>query len=88
MSKVHAGSFPVSVIHRTVTWTTGSLTSMRDHSFACVYIHTGVGPVNLSDLAVGFNSRGFLPTTTARILPEIHVLEEPNDNDISRIQTK
>ena len=29
---VHAGSFRVSVIHRTLTWTTGYLTCVRDHS--------------------------------------------------------
>ena len=34
---MHAGSFRVSVIHWTLTWTTGSLTSVRDHSCACVY---------------------------------------------------
>ena len=31
VSKVHAGSFRVSVIHRTLTWTTGSLTCVCDH---------------------------------------------------------
>ena len=35
--KVHAGSFRVSIIHRTLTWSTGSLTCVRDHSYACVY---------------------------------------------------
>ena len=45
--KVHAGSFRVSVIPQTLTWTTGSLTCIRDHSHACVYTlrslheHTG-----------------------------------------------
>ena len=29
--------FPISVIHRTLTWTTGSLTCEHDHSYACVY---------------------------------------------------
>ena len=38
---MHAGSFCVSVIHGTMTWTTGSLTCVRDHSFACVYTHRG-----------------------------------------------
>ena len=33
----HAGSFPVSVIHQTLTWTTGSLSCIHDHSCACVY---------------------------------------------------
>ena len=37
VSKVNAGSFRVSVIHRTMTWTTGSLTCVRDHSYACAY---------------------------------------------------
>ena len=36
--KVHAGSFRVSLIHRTLRWTTGSLTCVLDHSGACVYI--------------------------------------------------
>ena len=42
---MHAGSFHVSIIHRTPTWTTVSLTCVRDHSemHACVYVHTGVG---------------------------------------------
>ena len=31
--QVHAGSFRVSVIHRILTWTTGSLTCVRDHSY-------------------------------------------------------
>ena len=35
--KVHAGSFCVSIIHGTLTWMTGSLTCVRDHSYACVY---------------------------------------------------
>ena len=35
--QVHTGSFRVSVIHRTLTWTTGSITSVHDHSYACVY---------------------------------------------------
>ena len=34
--KVHAGSFRVSIIHRTLTWTTGSLTCVRDHYYVCV----------------------------------------------------
>ena len=35
--KVHAGSFCVSMIHQTLTWTTGSLT-VRTWSFLCVRI--------------------------------------------------
>ena len=37
--KVHAGSFCASIIHQTLTWTTGSLTCAHDHSCACVYTH-------------------------------------------------
>ena len=36
------GSFRVSAIHQTPTWTT-SLTCVRDHSYLCVYTHTGIG---------------------------------------------
>ena len=36
--QVHAGSFHVSVIHQTLTRTTGSLTCAREHS--CVCVHT------------------------------------------------
>ena len=40
--KVHAGpSFRVSVLHRTLTRTTGSLTFVRYHSCACVYTRWG-----------------------------------------------
>ena len=35
--QVHAGSFHVSVFHQPLTWTTGSLTCVHDHSYACVY---------------------------------------------------
>ena len=35
--KVHAESFRVSVIHQTLTWTTGSSTCVHDHSCAHVY---------------------------------------------------
>ena len=34
---IHAGSFRVYVVHRTLTWTTWSLTCVRDHSYAGVY---------------------------------------------------
>ena len=29
--------FCFSIIHRTLTWTTGSWTCVRDHSYACIY---------------------------------------------------
>ena len=35
--QVHAGSFRVSIIHQTLTWTTWSLTCVRDQFYACVY---------------------------------------------------
>ena len=41
VNKVHAGSFRVFVIHRTLTWTAGSYSCVRDHSCACVDTHRG-----------------------------------------------
>ena len=41
VSKVHARSFPVSEIHWTLTWTTGSLTCVREHHCAII-THGGV----------------------------------------------
>ena len=41
--QVHAGSFRVSVIHQSLTWTTGSLTCVHDHSYICVRIQTEIG---------------------------------------------
>ena len=38
---VHAASFHVSVIHQTLTWNTGSLLCICDHSCACIYTHRG-----------------------------------------------
>ena len=37
VTKVHAGSLHVSVIHQTLTWTTGSLMCVHGLSYACVY---------------------------------------------------
>ena len=34
------------LVHQTLTWTTGCLTCVSDHSYACVCIHTGVGHTN------------------------------------------
>ena len=39
---MHAGYFRISVIHRTLTWTSGSLTCVHGLSYACVYTR-GVG---------------------------------------------
>ena len=36
VSKVHAGSFRVSVIHQTLTWITRCLTCVCDHSYVCI----------------------------------------------------
>ena len=58
--RVHAGSFHIAVIHWTVTWTTGSLTCVCDHSYACIYTW-GLGTLqtvsqhNISDLENSFN---------------------------------
>ena len=35
--QVHAMSCRVNVVHRSLTWTTGSLTCVCDHSDACMY---------------------------------------------------
>ena len=43
VSKVHAGSLRVSVIHRTLTRATGALTCVRDHYYACKSIRVGLG---------------------------------------------
>ena len=41
--KCMLGSFRASIIHRTRTCTTGSLTCVRDHPYACVYNTRGFG---------------------------------------------
>ena len=41
--QVHAGYVRVSIIHRTLTWTTGSLTCVHGLSYACVYTRGWVG---------------------------------------------
>ena len=46
---VHAGSLRVSVIHQTLTWTTGSLSCVRDHSCTCIYTR-GLGTLTASQL--------------------------------------
>ena len=38
---VHAGCFSVSIIHRTLTWTMGSLTCLMLFFFFCLRVHTG-----------------------------------------------
>ena len=57
ISKVNAGSVRVSVIHRTLTWTTGSLPCLRDHSYACVY-KRGFGTPTTSQFNI-FDSETF-----------------------------
>ena len=47
VTQVHVRSFRVSVIHKTLTWTTGSLTCVRDQSYACVYTR-GLGTATTS----------------------------------------
>ena len=36
VSKMHAGSFRVSIVHRILTWITGSVTCVRGYSYASV----------------------------------------------------
>ena len=45
--QVHAGSFCVSVIHQTLTRTTGSVMCGHNHSYACVYTQ-GLGTLTIS----------------------------------------
>ena len=65
VSKVHAGSFHVSVIHRTLTWTTWFLTCIHNQYCVCVkntqcilndgsvtYIHPATGSPSALDLPV------------------------------------
>ena len=62
VSKVHAGSFRVSVIRRTLTWTAGSLTCVLDHSWAWVYTR-GLGTQTASQDNIFFtlkNSHKFV----------------------------
>ena len=49
--KVPAGSFRVSVIHRTLIWTAGSLTCLRDHSYTHVYTR-GLGIATTSQYII------------------------------------
>ena len=51
VSKVHSGSFRVSVIHRILTWTAGSFMCVCDHSYACVYTQ-GFGTLTVSQLNI------------------------------------
>ena len=81
LSKVHAGSFRVSVIHRTLTWTTASLKRARDYVCACVQTreveHTdsesaqpfGLGKTHnfCPVLLTGFEPRSFGSGVTSRL---------------------
>ena len=58
--KVHSGSIRVSVIHRTRTWSTGSLTCVRDHSCACVYTRGLSTPTTSQHIWTRENSHFFL----------------------------
>ena len=51
--KVIAGYFLVSVIHRILTWTAGSLTCACDHSYACKFREIIIAEGNIMTLASG-----------------------------------
>ena len=51
--------FHVSIIHQTLTWTTGSLSCVRDHSFACICTR-GLGTLTSQQNLTLKNSRKFL----------------------------
>ena len=46
VSKVHV-SFRVSAIHRTLTWTSGSLACVRDHGMWSIMLPYGIGIMHL-----------------------------------------
>ena len=54
--QVHDGSFRFSVVHRTLTGITGSLTCVRDRSYACVYTR-GVGHTDRQRVSTTFLTR-------------------------------
>ena len=54
--QVHAGSFRVSVIYRSLTWTTGSLTCVGDDSYACVYTR-GLGTPTTSQYNIFYSEK-------------------------------
>ena len=53
---VHAGSFHVSIIHQTLTWTTGSLSCVHDHSCACLYVR-GLGTPTASQHNIFYSGK-------------------------------
>ena len=59
---VHAGSFRVSIIHRTLTWTTGSLISLCDNSYARTYTW-GLGTLTTSQHNI-FHSEKLIKIST------------------------
>ena len=61
--QVHAGSFHVSVIHQTLTWTTGFLMCIRDHSYACMYTR-GLGTLTTSHFLLGKTQKKFIVLLT------------------------
>ena len=84
VSNMHAGSFRVFVIHRTPTWTTGSLTCVRDHSCAC-YTHGGwAHRQRVSTFLTRKNSQfvlvlltGFEPRSFGSLSPTVYQVSHP-----------
>ena len=60
--QVHAGTVHVSVIHQTLTWPTGSLAYVCDHSYAWVYTQ-GLGELKVTCSA---DSLSVYPTFSTR----------------------
>ena len=56
VNKVYAGSFCVSVIRQTLTWTTESLTCVRDHSYVCIYTQ-GLGTLTASQHIIFYSEK-------------------------------
>ena len=53
---VHGGSFHVSIIHWTLTWTAGSLTCVCDHSYAWLQMYSAHTSVLTSRHCVQFSA--------------------------------
>ena len=83
-----------SVIYRTLTWTTGSLTCARDHSYACVYVCTrGLGTPTASQHNI--IAPGGVRTSGHEILSPTHYqLSQPHSGlcskplDVRSLQAK
>ena len=73
VGKVHAGSFHVSVIHRNLTWTTGSLTCVHDHDtrLVCHRSHQKLFKVYLDGVAKQQEVSQGVPWTVSNVFNKL-----------------